>query len=134
MHNPLLADTGGIDPVIDKMRNQSRHRFWLKLAAGLLFAAVAYGGGYAVLVRPHYPMASFIDPKTGSGGGPGVSRYTIGGEFARALFGPAHRIDRRLRPGVWQTVVEPKLTLCLSSRSGAGGSGGRCGFVRYNLP
>ena len=56
------------------------------------------------IVRQTYPIASWIDPKTGIGGGFAAPRYAIGGNLAKRFFAPVHWIDRRMRPHIWRTL------------------------------
>ena len=83
-----------------------RRRFWLKLAAGLLFALVAYFGAYvatvgrerAVIVRNGVAMHI-----VGAKDHPYYHVPLWRGAHARLIpfFAPAHWIDRRLRPQRW---------------------------------
>lgn len=84
-------------------------RFWLKVAAGLLFAVVAYGGAYVALVTALAPPSAGAWPDPSA---PRFPRYDAFGKrerHARVFFTPAHWIDRRLRPGLWGThiVLQP---------------------------
>lgn len=92
-----------------------KRRFWLKLAAGLLFAIVAYGGAYSVLVKRaqdlKYPALYFYCGRTDSDRWyPPL--YGFESSFTRArrcgytqhlgtVFAPAHWVDRKLRPETW---------------------------------
>ena len=90
------------------MTTRPRRRFWLKLAAGLLFAVVAYGGAYAAMVQPAGRIV-FGAP----GGGKLPARLTIvpnyrwsaispAVKWAESFFRPVQWIDRRLRPRTWE--------------------------------
>ena len=78
---------------------RKRCRLWLKLAAGLLFAVVAYGGAYLacmqrlrvpIVVDTCWPARELVRSE------PGYPRPIV-----RHFFGPAHWLDRRLRPDEW---------------------------------
>ena len=90
-------------------RSRWKRRFWLKLAAGLLFAVVAYGGVYALTVRPS--VLSWAGAPGLDGGHVSLTpdySLPIPRHVARAFFTPAHRIDRRLRPSRWtRTIPDP---------------------------
>ena len=76
------------------MTNSPRRRFWLKLAAGLLFAVLAYGGAYAALLRPlPEPCGNRITPTY-------VPSYAIPGPLP-TFFRPAHLVDSKIRPRYW---------------------------------
>ena len=88
------------------MTARPRRRFWLKLAAGLLFALVAYGGAYAALVRPVtlLPLNFAIATSDAVAGVPRVPRYALPRWQARAaqtFFAAAHWADRKMRPEFW---------------------------------
>ena len=93
------------------MTAHPRRRFWLKFAAGLLFAVVAYVGAYALSVKP-------IPSWPGGPISPGdyllpnyTGDYVLTGEdwWIERLFSPVHFIDRRLRPNLWHVPTsEPK--------------------------
>ena len=81
---------------------RTRRRFWLKLAAGLLFAVVAYGGAYYATVQPGWMIISGVT------WGPAWPEYrlpvkpsTETEDLARKFFAPIHWIDRKLRPEFW---------------------------------
>ena len=104
----LAACTSGADQefsglllLVDAVTARLRRRFWLKLAAGLLFAVVAYGGAYAVLVVPLAPPSAGVWPDPSA---PRFAHYDAFGrseERARVFCAPAHWIDQRLRPNFW---------------------------------
>ena len=80
----------------------SRRRFWLKVAAGLLFAPVAYFGTYLTLRTPVQA------PWTGRtmDGEPlkimlRVPQYP-GGAVIREFFRPAYWVDQKIRPEYWK--------------------------------
>ena len=105
----------------ERKRWWRRRRFWLKLAAGLLFAVVAYGGAYTVAMTP-LPV-TFPTPRgeMGTFGEVMVQRWPRYPSDALApIFIPAHWLDRNVRPDYWK----PRRVQWLK-RSGAGGSGGR---------
>ena len=91
------------------MTTRPRRRFWLKLAAGLLFAVVAYGGAYAAVVKPRTiwpgtPVApgDFLFPSYGRD-------YSPESRWIERFFAPAHFVDRRFRADVWHIPMpEPK--------------------------
>ena len=88
------------------MTARSRRRFWLKLSAGLLFAVVAYGGAYAVLVKPlrlkqMYGMGVYVESGVSARPlYPHLFSSTAGGEL-QPVFSLAHWIDRKIRPEFW---------------------------------
>ena len=85
------------------MTKRPRRGFWLKLAAGVLFAVVAYGGAYVALVEPYRmyldvpSFATYAVDHTGAG--------TLQ-KALRRVFGPANWVDRRLRPRMWMSFEE----------------------------
>ena len=84
------------------MTSRPRRRFWLKLAAGLLFAVVAYGGAYLACVKP-LPTPLLLG---GSGWDPTyyVLPYydpRIPLQVAGPIFAPALWVDRTLFPERW---------------------------------
>lgn len=93
----------------DAMRNSrvSRRQFWLKLAAGLLFAVGAYGGAYRACV--HRQSVWWNDPAI-----PDSLAYEIAVEpvyadgrwagASTAFFWPAHWADRQIRPHLWEPI------------------------------
>ena len=89
----------------DKTKRQRRRRFWLKLAAALLFAVVAYGGAYAAMVKPAGRLV-FLTSRGSSARLTIVPNYRWSAnsrsvKWVESFFRPAHWLDRRLRPGVW---------------------------------
>ena len=84
------------------MTTRPRRRFWLKLAAGLLFAVLAYGGAYSVLVDRvtrtgfRYPAQPILWFKPQYRGPKWMSDSVLPRFFALA-----HWVDRELRPHVW---------------------------------
>ena len=90
--------------------NRARRCFWLKLAAGLLFAVVAYGGIYGCIVR-----CKLIGTVTGEVNGMlRCERYPaypvirgVPEKWIGRLFAPAHWADRWLRSGRWISYTEP---------------------------
>ena len=78
---------------------RKRRRFWLKLAAGLLFAVVAYGGAYLSTVVPAigYPRLRPERP---------IPHYRNRNPelqpVLRVVFAPAHWVDERVRPWIWE--------------------------------
>ena len=93
----------------------TRRRFWLKFAASLLFALVAYGAAYFALVKP-LEVAGYTTTVNDATGAryfytelptvkvlPGYTRSTMATRWLHRVFLPAHWLDRRLRVHVWKT-------------------------------
>ena len=85
------------------MKPPSRRRFWLKLAAGLLFAVVAYGGLYLGTVEygratgwTSYPLLTVTSTRVEPS-----YRLPLPARVSKAIFAPAHWIDRKCRPAAW---------------------------------
>jgi hypothetical protein len=89
---------------------QSRKARWLVAFIAIVFLFFAYVGAYAWTVQLGFGSACHI-------GGGAVSftfpDYCWGGEelkprgFWRAVFEPAHRLDRKLRHTKWEPAPEP---------------------------
>ena len=89
------------------MTSRPRRRFWLKIAAGLLFAVVAYFGAYYAMMEPRYPAAGQRDPRHRHIFA--RPRYVVNDMLIRRFFVPAHLCDRVLRPDVWGPTLEELL-------------------------
>ena len=91
------------------MTTRPRRRFWLKLAAGLLFAVVAYGGAYGASVWrvPAYKQLDLSKIQFGDMGirqvgfDPRYAQRPVLNSVVRILFVPAHWLDHQLRPRCW---------------------------------
>ena len=84
------------------MTARPRRRFWLKLAAGLLFAVVAYGGAYSAMVVAArgsvFGWSATLPPAVPVY----LHLFTLYGDELRPFFAPAHWVDRTLlRPEFW---------------------------------
>jgi hypothetical protein len=79
------------------------------IAAVLLLLPLLYVGSYLALVVPEGFRTA---PYEGPGGlfamiDAPIQHYRHGGRNAERFFWPLEHIDRRVRPGVWQTMPEP---------------------------
>ena len=85
-------------------KDQPKHSLWTMILAGAVALAIAYGGGYYMLVeRSRGIDFDFITGKTV------VAPHYAG--FAPAtqwrlerFFAPIHSLDRRIRPHVWEPM------------------------------
>jgi hypothetical protein len=87
------------------MDKQTQSRAPLIVAIVLLLLPVLYVGSYLALVQPRGRM--YVED-------PGLrsvplyrSNYRIGVEVPRVIFWPLERIDRKLRPGAWESLPYP---------------------------
>ena len=92
--------------MVGVMTNRMRRRLWVKLAAGLLFAVVAYGVMYAAAMTPRRVLINGVVEDDGVFSS---CPYAVTPQFstplppriASAFFALAHWADRRIRPHVW---------------------------------
>ena len=70
---------------------------WGAVAAAVMCLFVAYVGGYFTIVVP----TPILIESTSVAFTTWEPEYRAGGRFAEVLFGPIHKLDRKLRPNVW---------------------------------
>ena len=69
----------------------------------VILGLLLYGGAYlAMMERVETSLNDDADPRRT------VVRYCCGNEWSERLFGPAHEIDRRMRPHLWENEIEPQ--------------------------
>ena len=83
-----------------KVADTRPRRFWLKLAAGLLFAVVAYGGTYLATMST-FDIISYHGAVPVEQPPPFKKVAAYPHSAAELLFRPAHWIDRTIRPEFW---------------------------------
>ena len=66
-------------------------------AIGMLMLAFSYVGAYLSLVK-----AEPLEFMSGEGPWTRYPHYTVGGQYAEALFWPLQNIDKHLRKSTWQ--------------------------------
>jgi hypothetical protein len=84
-----------------RLKVNSMKRTPVIIAVVLLLLPVLYVGSYLVLLQRIALPVSVLS------GRPvpimNVAAYRIGGQYAKAFFWPLEQIDRRLRPGAWES-------------------------------
>lgn len=82
-------------------------RFWRKAALGLLFAIIASGGIYPLLLAGKQYRLMRVDAATGRNVFEIEPSYRLEGRVVAAACRPFHEVDRMIRRDYWMTIEKP---------------------------